>query len=302
MDCTIVIPFYNEEKYIKKCLTSIIKYKVNFTGKLEIIAVNNGSTDKSVEIVSAFPVTLIEINRQKISKARNVGGSQAKGKIIAFVDGDVEVTKEWFLALNELIKDVEADDCILSGYPCLVPENGGWIEKYWFGYLKDRYLGGANLILSRSAFHKLNGFDENLTTGEDYDLCLRAIENNVNYCPNKDFKAYHLGFPNTLTGFIRREIWHGLGDFRSIKDFLKSIVAQIAMIYLFLIILSVYFIYKQNYTASLISLLLLITVNACITVKRFQYRGHKIFVIQFVLNLIYFVSRFISLLKRLYRY
>lgn len=85
---SVIIPFYNEEKYIKQCLDSVI----NQTYKnLEIILINNNSTDETINIVKNIKDSRIKIlncNRQGVSYARNQGIKKATGRYIAFIDAD----------------------------------------------------------------------------------------------------------------------------------------------------------------------------------------------------------------------
>lgn len=87
MDISVVIPAYNVEKYIKKCLDSIIKQGFK---NLEIIVVNNGSTDKTMDVLKKYKdkVRVIDLKEANLGKARNEGVKKSKGKYILFVDSD----------------------------------------------------------------------------------------------------------------------------------------------------------------------------------------------------------------------
>lgn len=87
MDISVVIPAYNVEKYIKKCLDSIIKQGFK---NLEIIVVNNGSTDKTMDVLKKYKdkVKIIDLKEANLGKARNEGVKKSKGKYILFVDSD----------------------------------------------------------------------------------------------------------------------------------------------------------------------------------------------------------------------
>jgi hypothetical protein len=81
------------------------------------------------------------------------------------------------------------------------------------------------MILRRQFFQQLNGFDETLNTGEDYDISQRARAAGAKIVLDDALKAEHWGFPRTLGAFIRREMWHGASDFRSVRSILASRVA-----------------------------------------------------------------------------
>ena len=90
-DISIVIPIYNVEKYLRKCLDSI--YSLNLDNK-EVVLVNDGSTDTSINILNEFKnkypnkTKLITQKNQGLSEARNTGIKNSNGKYILFVDSD----------------------------------------------------------------------------------------------------------------------------------------------------------------------------------------------------------------------
>lgn len=89
IDLSIIIPVYNAEKYIKKCIDSIINQSTKY--KIEVICVNDGSTDNSLQILKLYNDNRLRIYTQDNSgaaKARNMGINLAIGKYIMFVDSD----------------------------------------------------------------------------------------------------------------------------------------------------------------------------------------------------------------------
>ena len=92
MKVSVVIPAYNEEKYIKDCLTNLINQEEKPD---EIIVVDNLSKDNTAEIVKKFDVTLIEARSQGIAQARDRGFNAAKNEIIARCDSDSIVPPDW---------------------------------------------------------------------------------------------------------------------------------------------------------------------------------------------------------------
>ena len=95
---SIIIPIYNVEKYINECLKSIYDQKV-CDDDFEIIAVNDGTPDKSMMIVEKYALehdNLRIINKvnEGVASARNVGIAKAIGNYIAFVDADDYIEKD----------------------------------------------------------------------------------------------------------------------------------------------------------------------------------------------------------------
>lgn len=112
---SIIIPAYNVEKYIGECLLSIIKQTFK---ELEIIIINDGSTDRTEEIIKLFMkdkrIKLISQENQGLSNARNKGISIAKGEYIGFIDSDDWIDKNYYEELLKTISKYKADYAIAS--------------------------------------------------------------------------------------------------------------------------------------------------------------------------------------------
>ena len=108
---SVIVPVYNTEKYIEKCLNSILKQK---NVSYEIIVVNDGSTDDSEQIIKRFEETNPDIIKYYkktnggLSDARNYGIDKANGEYLCFVDSDDYIAEELFESLEKYInKDIE---------------------------------------------------------------------------------------------------------------------------------------------------------------------------------------------------
>ena len=105
---TVVVPIYNAEQYLERCLKSIVEQTYE---NLEIILVNDGSSDKSLEICERFKanderITIINKENGGVSSARNRGIEAATGKYIIFIDADDYIEKDMFAILeDDLIKN-----------------------------------------------------------------------------------------------------------------------------------------------------------------------------------------------------
>ncbi len=128
---SIIVPVYNVEKYLSKCLDSIINqlYK-----NIEIILINDGSTDNSKKICEEYVmkdnrITLINTKNSGQSAARNVGINAAKGKYIGFVDSDDYIEPSMFQYLYNLIKDNKADISICNYLYCTENSNLNLLEQ-----------------------------------------------------------------------------------------------------------------------------------------------------------------------------
>ena len=121
-DLSIIVPVYNAGKYIDNCITSIINQKTYFT--YEIILINDGSTDKSLEIIQQINSPLIKIfsiQNCGAANARNFGLSKSCGKYIMFVDADDELLDN---AIEILLTYAEKTQTpIIQGNYYLIKEN-----------------------------------------------------------------------------------------------------------------------------------------------------------------------------------
>ncbi len=108
---SVIVPIYNSEKYLKRCLDSIINQSYNM---LEIILVDDGSTDNSLNICNKFllqdkRIKLIRQNNRGVSSARNAGINKATGEYITFIDSDDIVAEDLIKLLCHTIIDNSGD-------------------------------------------------------------------------------------------------------------------------------------------------------------------------------------------------
>ncbi len=95
MDFSVIVPCYNSERYLGRCLEALFTQTFP-RDRYEVILVDNNSTDRSVEIARGFPeLTILVEEIQSSYAARNHGIRQARGRILAFTDSDCEVCSTW---------------------------------------------------------------------------------------------------------------------------------------------------------------------------------------------------------------
>lgn len=112
---SVIVPVYNVEKYLKKCLESIINQSYK---NLEIILVNDGSTDSSLEICKSFTndsrVVLIDKENEGLSSARQKGIESANGQFFCTIDSDDYLEKNYIEKMYKKIKSDAADICVCA--------------------------------------------------------------------------------------------------------------------------------------------------------------------------------------------
>lgn len=297
LDLLIVVPAFNEQHFIEGCLSSISTCLKSCSLAYEVVVVDNGSNDRTGDVARAAGAKVIRTERASVSAARNRGVAAADdSKYVAFIDADVVITPEWAAAFMQLLRE-NSSELLLTGCQYSIREQAGWIEKYWFKNLRDKHLNGGNIIVSRKMFELLSGFNETLKTGEDYDFCIRAQQNGARYVVNYDFRAIHLGYPRDLMHFVRREMWHGEGDFRSWSAFSRSSVAILGVGYLTLILFALLMLVAGRPVLAGLLLGMLIAGNLALTFIRFPRCGAVTILVNSIFNLIYFLARAMSFFK-----
>ena len=249
VDFSIVIPAKNEEKNIKNCLDSI--FKNNFEkSRYEVLVIDNGSEDKTVQIVKTMGAQVFVKPECTISCLRNFGAMKAKGIIIAFLDADCTVSDNWLYAASMYISK---DEIVSFGSPAVLPKDSTWVQREWFNIRGKKnkvedvdWLESANVFVRADAFRAAGGFKENLVTCEDYDLSVR-LKRFGRIVADSRIVAVHHREPATIREFFYKEKWRGRSNLTgglSHGFCLKEIPSLlIPFVYLFLMVVFViYFI------------------------------------------------------------
>jgi glycosyltransferase involved in cell wall biosynthesis len=114
---SVIVPVLDEEKVIGRCLQSLsdAEFPAN---QFEVIVVDNGSIDNTIQIVESFRnvlrLTILRHPRIHISAVRNCGAAQAKGQLLAFLDADCLVPANWFRTATEIL--LASSDVIAGAY------------------------------------------------------------------------------------------------------------------------------------------------------------------------------------------
>ena len=126
---SIIIPVFNLEKEVSRCLNSVLDQSYR---RIEIIIVNDGSTDKTSKVCKEFlkkdsRIRYIETEGLGVSAARNIGLREARGSYISFIDGDDWIETDFYERLMELFESFQADICACNVYNQIY-ENGNFIK------------------------------------------------------------------------------------------------------------------------------------------------------------------------------
>jgi glycosyltransferase involved in cell wall biosynthesis len=207
---SIVIPVFNEECYLSSCLTSLMLLSYP-RDRREILLIDNGSTDRTLEIAQGFSDVSIYVKENaKVGAVRNYGVHKAKGSLIVFLDSDCVVAQEWLTF--GVCKLINSPSSVIGGQ-YLLRDDPSWLEKYWIltssnPTVTQNFLVGGCIFITKDIFQNVGGFDEYLNAGEDSDLTVRLRKENFNVEIDPSLSVIHLGNPSSVRPFLTRQLWH----------------------------------------------------------------------------------------------
>lgn len=229
-EIAFVIPALNEEHNLANTLTVIRQLLGSCDG---VILADNGSTDRTVEVAKSFGTTTTVHPGVSIAALRNRGAALTNADIIVFIDSDIQLDSSWPEQFVNTIRQLKTDAMTVTGSRCRAINKNNYVGRYWYNRLShqqsNNYINSGHLIVSRELFNQIGGFDEALRTGEDYDFCQRALKAGAQMKPDAELIAWHDGYPDSIRGFMAREMWHGRDEFKSLRSVLQSKVAIVAL-------------------------------------------------------------------------
>lgn len=167
MKIGVVVPAYNAEAFLGDALRSIFQ---NACAPLEVIVIDDGSTDRTLEVASEFPVEVLRTAHAGVAAARNAGWKRVTGELLAWLDADDRWPKGRLQRqLGALISDATAD-VVYGHVQELMHDAGGEVP---LGPPTPGRLPGSMLIW-RERFAEVGGFDESLHVGEFMDWLVRS--------------------------------------------------------------------------------------------------------------------------------
>ncbi|MEW6271955.1 MAG: glycosyltransferase [Thermodesulfobacteriota bacterium] len=176
----VIVPVYNGEDTITDCIESLVKLDYPHDA-LDLIVVDNRSTDRTREIVARYPVRLVtEDDVQSSYAARNRGVASTDAPILAFTDADCVVERGWVRALAGAFRSQDVGGVAGTIHAA---RTGTAIERYQAGrcIVAERafahpvlpFAQTANAAYRRSAFERIGGFDASIIYGGDLDFSWR---------------------------------------------------------------------------------------------------------------------------------
>lgn len=214
---SVIIPLYNMERHIERCLNSIVNQQ---SENIEIIIIDDGSTDKSKQIIDDYArnepkICVIHQENKGVSAARNAGLKVMKGKYFTFVDADDWVESTLFCDLAKIILNNDFDVVIFSGYyntmsqqfvrknifdkfTVLEEKDHAWVIATAIGFCNEnenrdvvQFGWVASKIYRQSLLGSVH-FDETISLGEDSLFTISMLKNakKVAYVPKRYYHYY----------------------------------------------------------------------------------------------------------------
>jgi glycosyltransferase involved in cell wall biosynthesis len=296
---SFIIPTKNEEKNIQRCINSIQRQSfLNF--KYEIIVIDNGSKDNTVELAIKENVIVYTLPNVNVAALRNYGAGKANGIYLAFVDADVELENEW---LKYALLAIERKDVGIAGSSPKIPSCGvTWVEKAWnlqISCMPDQYyrewLPSMNMIIKKNIFFMVNGFNEDLIACEDVDFGYR-VGRSFKIVNDKRISVIHYGEAKTILQFYRKEFWRGSSNYLGmalhgfkLKELVPIIMSIIVMVAFLCFIMSIVSVSKNYLKLGLFFVLVFPIVKA--TIISYRCRNFLYFFDLIIIWLIYSLAR-----------
>lgn len=242
---SIVIPTYNSEKTLAKCLESV---KNQSYKNIEVIVVDSFSKDKTVEIAKSYKAKVYQLNYER-TKAKNFGLNKAKGKYVLFIDSDMELTEK---VVEECVNLIESDNKIGG---IIIPErsvgNGFWVKVRDF----ERSFYNGSEIESARFFRKdlalkVKGFDEEVIFFEESTLPQKIEKLGYNVKARIKAEILHHEENFSLLKWLKKKYYYGKTAWKYVKKYKNYGVKQISLFYRF----GLFFRNKRFYSKPLLAL------------------------------------------------
>jgi hypothetical protein len=214
---SVIVPARNAASTLGACLTSIREASAG-TGPIELVVADNGSTDPTAAVAAAAGATVISLPGLRVSAVRNRAARQAQAPVLAFVDADHVLGREWFTRARSLFAEPEI---AAVGAEYVTPDHATWVQRTYDRLRQHRpgtsdvtWRPSGNLAIRAEVFQRIGGFDETLETCEDVDLCRRLTTSAGRLVADEALASVHHGDPRTLRAVCTGEMWRGRDNLR----------------------------------------------------------------------------------------
>ncbi|MBL0937497.1 MAG: glycosyltransferase [Gemmatimonadaceae bacterium] len=294
----IVVPTHNRIGLAAPVFTAL-KQELAVDGNTEVVVVDQHSNDGVDAMAAECGFTVIRSNAATAGGLRNEGVAASQSHWVVFIDSDVLISHGYLMRLRSRLT-TNKDAIIGCNYG--LPQSTTWTERNWHaltytsGTGERRWLNAGNMALSRKLFMELGGFNGSLSSGEDTDLCSRAIDRGARVLQFEDVTAAHLGNPKSIVSFFQKQLWHGQGAHIGNRNSLAAIA------HMGLVIIGLYFSFRSTKSPLLTIAIVLVLTQIIPTAAYFVAIKNKSILpnpFQSIANLhAYFFARFMALVYR----
>jgi len=216
MSVSVIVPAYNEEKYLGETLKSIQRAGEFLNKKLsvstEVIVVDNASTDSTPAIALSFGASLVLETKHNVAAVKNVGARSAKGNVLVFVDADTIVPEELLWRINEcLVSPTCFGGAVDTDYRPAKTSVRIYLQVWRILGKLAGMAQGATQFCRREVYASMDGYDESLYMGEDVDFFWRmkqfARRGNGHVCFIEDIQVVPSTRRFDQWSFWRTLIW-----------------------------------------------------------------------------------------------
>jgi glycosyltransferase involved in cell wall biosynthesis len=290
---SFIIPALNEEKLLGPVLSNISD-TLDESLLYEVIVVDHDSMDNTVRVAEQGGARVTSVSGGTIASLRNVGARMATGNVLVFLDADVMLSKAWANNIRGVIDCLNDNPRLVTGSWVGVTNDHRLLNRFWYHPLTRRentHINSGHMIVTKPFFDELGGFDDSRETGEDYDFSMRALRAGGQIKDDQDLPVVHLGYPTDWKSFFRRELWHGLGDYASLRTFLASKVAILATLFLAAHIGLLVTLVWLNPVYSMVSATMIVAICLCSSFVKYRTNGVVVVGVNTVIYYLYFWAR-----------
>ncbi len=221
----IVTPTLNEAHNLQGLKASIDALRDEVDVELITVIIDTGSDDGSPDVATSLGFDIVVVSPDSnIPIARNIGVRSCESTHLAFIDADCRPHPGWLRGAFSALDD---EEFVVGGWPTRCPSPPTWVQRAWQAHLDvrigsydidergkvhrddvHRLITTANMVLTRAAFDRLDGFDEALATGSDTEFVYRAHEDDLLIIGIPAMYTVHEGEPATFCEFFRRQLWN----------------------------------------------------------------------------------------------
>jgi glycosyltransferase involved in cell wall biosynthesis len=236
---SVIIPCYNSEAFLEEAIASAMAQTYS---PVEIVVVDDGSTDRSPQIAQSLPVRYIRQPNRGLAASRNLGIRESKGSYIVFLDADDRLKPE-AIEIGVRILAQRPQYAMAVGDHFFVSHNGSYLAAsrkncppafHYEALLRSNFIEMVSTVLfRRSVLEEAGGFDTRFRVSEDYELYLRVAKTHAIYCHPAIVAEYRIHESNisrnaelmliTTLRALRSQAPYVRSDFRRLSAFLDGL-------------------------------------------------------------------------------